>query len=145
MKRTIRLTESDLHSMIAEAVKVALNEIGDSARGQYWLGQFAAAQKHDNTGRYDYHDYEHTKQYANNAAKGGEFEHQFDKNFAGNSPFIHGYNDRNDLNAAQELNNRKNTPKTNRKLTNMQDEIANNSQMYSNKPHQFNPKSSNWQ
>ena len=42
MKRTIRLTESELRGMINEAVKGALNEIGDTKRGQFMLGRAAA-------------------------------------------------------------------------------------------------------
>lgn len=37
-KQVIRLTESDLHRVIKESVKRALNEIGDTERGQYALG-----------------------------------------------------------------------------------------------------------
>lgn len=39
MKRTIRLTESDLHHIITESVKNILTEIGDTRRGQYMLGR----------------------------------------------------------------------------------------------------------
>ena len=40
MKRNkIRLTESQLRQMVAESVKSVLNEIGDTRRGQYALGQ----------------------------------------------------------------------------------------------------------
>ena len=45
MKRTIRLTEADLHNMISEAVKTALNEIGDTPDGQFALGQVAGRAK----------------------------------------------------------------------------------------------------
>ena len=38
-KKVIRLTESDLHNMISEAVKEALNEIGDTPKGAYDLGR----------------------------------------------------------------------------------------------------------
>lgn len=41
MRRVIRLTESDLHRIVAESVKQAINEIGDSPKGQYALGQAA--------------------------------------------------------------------------------------------------------
>lgn len=41
MKRTIRLTESDLHRIILESVKMAINEIGDTSDGQYDLGRAA--------------------------------------------------------------------------------------------------------
>ena len=42
MKRTIRLTESDLHRIVMESVKQAINEIGDTDEGQYDLGRAAA-------------------------------------------------------------------------------------------------------
>ena len=38
MKKVLRLTESDLHRIIKESVKKALNEIGDTKKGQYNLG-----------------------------------------------------------------------------------------------------------
>lgn len=41
MKRTIKLTESDLHRIILESVKMAINEIGDTPDGQYDLGRAA--------------------------------------------------------------------------------------------------------
>lgn len=41
MKRVIKLTESDLHRIIAETVKSAINEIGDTPMGQHALGQAA--------------------------------------------------------------------------------------------------------
>ena len=39
MKRTIRLTESDLHRIVKESVNTVLNEIGDTEKGQDALGQ----------------------------------------------------------------------------------------------------------
>ena len=45
MRRKVRLTESDLHRMIREAVIKAINEVGDSNRGQYMLGALAARKK----------------------------------------------------------------------------------------------------
>ena len=44
-KKVIRLTESDLHLMIEEAVKEPLNEIGDTFRGQYMMGRASARAK----------------------------------------------------------------------------------------------------
>ena len=38
MKKRIRLTEADLHRIIRQCVNEALNEIGDTERGQYALG-----------------------------------------------------------------------------------------------------------
>ena len=49
MKKVIRLTESDLHSMISEAVKTALNEIGDSPKGAYELGRLNGRYKLQNS------------------------------------------------------------------------------------------------
>jgi len=44
-KQIIRLTESDLHELIKDAVNEALNEIGDTNRGQYMMGRLAARQR----------------------------------------------------------------------------------------------------
>ena len=41
-KKSIYLTESDLHNMIKEAVNHVLNEIGDTEEGQYMLGRLHA-------------------------------------------------------------------------------------------------------
>ncbi len=38
-KKTIKMNEAQLRNMIAESVKKALNEIGDTPRGQYMLGR----------------------------------------------------------------------------------------------------------
>ena len=53
MAKTIRLTESELKSMIAESVKNILNEIGDTDHGQELLGRAAgrAQKKARNIGR----------------------------------------------------------------------------------------------
>lgn len=42
-KRTIRLTESDLHRIVRQCVNevMAINEIGDTPKGQYMLGRLA--------------------------------------------------------------------------------------------------------
>lgn len=45
MKRRIRLTEGDLKRIISESVKRALNEIGDTTKGQYMLGRLAARKR----------------------------------------------------------------------------------------------------
>ena len=44
-KKVIRLTESDLYLMLEEAVKEALNEIGDTFRGQYMMGSASGRAK----------------------------------------------------------------------------------------------------
>ena len=45
MKKVIRLTESDLHNLIAEGVKNALNEVGNTPEGQNLLGRHDAVAK----------------------------------------------------------------------------------------------------
>lgn len=49
MKRTIRLTESDLHRIIRRAVNevMAINEYGDTPKGQYMLGRLYQRQNQD--------------------------------------------------------------------------------------------------
>ena len=44
MKRTIRLTESDLHRIVMESVQQVINEIGDTPKGQYMLGRLQGRQ-----------------------------------------------------------------------------------------------------
>lgn len=44
-KKVVRLTESQLHDIIAESVSQILNEIGDTAKGQYMLGRLQGRQK----------------------------------------------------------------------------------------------------
>lgn len=46
MKHRIRLTEGQLHRIIRTCVNEALNEIGDTDRGQFALGQLSARQAH---------------------------------------------------------------------------------------------------
>lgn len=43
-KKLIRLTESDLHRIVKESVNKILNEIGDTAKGQYMLGRLQGRQ-----------------------------------------------------------------------------------------------------
>jgi hypothetical protein len=43
-KKLIRLTESDLHKIVKESVNRILNEIGDTAKGQYMLGRLQGRQ-----------------------------------------------------------------------------------------------------
>jgi hypothetical protein len=47
MKQKIRLTESKLKNIISESVKKALNEIGDTHRGQYALGRVYGRKRND--------------------------------------------------------------------------------------------------
>ena len=44
MKKVIKLTEEDLRNIIKESVNKVLNEIGDTARGQYMLGRLQGRQ-----------------------------------------------------------------------------------------------------
>lgn len=44
MKKTIRLSESDLHRVIMESVQQVINEIGDTPKGQYMLGRLQGRQ-----------------------------------------------------------------------------------------------------
>jgi len=48
MKKRIRLTESDLHRIVNRSVKMTLNEIGDTTKGQYMLGRLYAKYKGEN-------------------------------------------------------------------------------------------------
>lgn len=47
MKKTIRLSEADLHRVIKESVNRVLNEIGDTRRGQYMLGRLRNRQSNN--------------------------------------------------------------------------------------------------
>lgn len=41
MKKLVRLTEGDLHNIVKNSVRRAINEIGDTPKGQYALGRLA--------------------------------------------------------------------------------------------------------
>ncbi len=94
MKKTIRLSESDLHRVIKESVKRALNEIGDTNRGQYMLGRLAASidgRKYDRKYNYGYApeiEIERQKNRIFNHAK-DQWDGQLNKKFA----FSNGYNE----------------------------------------------------
>ena len=60
MKHRVRLTESDLHSIVKESVKKVLNEVGNTTKGQYMLGRLAARKK-NLTDRQKIGDYAHQK------------------------------------------------------------------------------------
>ena len=49
-KKLIRLTEQDLHWIVRESVETALNEIGDTQKGQYMLGRLRARYVDDGIG-----------------------------------------------------------------------------------------------
>lgn len=64
MKKVVyRMTENDLHKIIEESVKKALNEIGDTEKGQYMLGRLT--RKHRDNGELqkmkNVSDYSHEK------------------------------------------------------------------------------------
>lgn len=44
MKKTIKLSESDLHRIVMESVQQVINEIGDTPKGQYMLGRLQGRQ-----------------------------------------------------------------------------------------------------
>lgn len=58
-RNIVRLTESQFNMLIAESVKKALNEIGDTPAGQYALGRLSARQ-----GKYSSEDDANTRKYA---------------------------------------------------------------------------------
>lgn len=67
MRQTIRLTESDLHKLIKSCVDEALNEIGDTQRGQYALGCVAARNDLNMRKSYKNGDYASAQKYSNNS------------------------------------------------------------------------------
>ena len=64
-KNVVRLTESQLKAMVAESVRKALNEIGDTPFGQYMLGRTSERQR-------SYPNYDGVKamNYAYNSGRG---------------------------------------------------------------------------
>ena len=58
-KRLIRLTESDLHRIVKESVNMILNEIGDTAKGQYALGQVSQRAATDSLNAEDWYRQTH--------------------------------------------------------------------------------------
>lgn len=52
-KRTVRLTESDLHNIIKESVNKVLNEIGDTPKGRYKMGRVRGRQINRGTSNKD--------------------------------------------------------------------------------------------
>ena len=111
MKKVIRLTEEDLHNIIKESVKKALNEIGDTARGQYMLGRLQGRQM--NQGRMgdarntrDYASKQMTNKFGNRTPKNFQ---DFDVNQSAND---YGYRDERNPQLSQDImqqnNNRSN-------------------------------------
>lgn len=82
MKKVIRMTEADLHEMIKEGVKRALNEIGNTEKGQFALGAIRGraqqrAHKEYASDKPNYHNadkYDATSRYA-----GGTAQDEYDK------------------------------------------------------------------
>ena len=66
-RQLIRLTESDLHNIVKEAVNKILNEVGDTEDGQHLLGRLAAKKSTsgDLDGYYDVSDYAKEKRNGN--------------------------------------------------------------------------------
>ena len=66
-KKLIRLTESDLHKIVKEAINKILNEVGDTEDGQHLLGRLAAKKSTsgDLDGYYDVSDYAKEKRNGN--------------------------------------------------------------------------------
>jgi len=60
MREIFRITESDLHRIIAESVNTVLNEIGETEDGQYLLGRLAGRK----ASRGDYNGFSSTEDYA---------------------------------------------------------------------------------
>jgi hypothetical protein len=58
-KKLIRLTESDLHRIVRESVNKILNEIGDTPRGQYALGQVSQRANTDSLNAEDWYRQTH--------------------------------------------------------------------------------------
>ena len=56
MKQRIRLTESQLNRVIKESVRSILNEIGDTPRGQYFLGRLSSRNNEHDEYEYYYDD-----------------------------------------------------------------------------------------
>ena len=74
MKKTIRLTESDLHRVIKESVNRILNEIGDTRRGQYMLGRLRNRQSFRGINYNDAGDYAYE---ANRNSYGKDYQEGF--------------------------------------------------------------------
>jgi hypothetical protein len=60
MRQIYRITESDLHRIIAESVNTVLNEVGETEDGQYLLGRLAGRK----ASKGDYHGFSSTEDYA---------------------------------------------------------------------------------
>ena len=78
MRQIYRITESDLHRIIAESVNMVLNEIGDSEKGQYMLGRLAGRK----ASRGDYDGYSSAVDYAKEKNKANlKLKDKFAKGF----------------------------------------------------------------
>lgn len=66
-QQLIRLTESDLHRIVKEAVNTILNEVGETDKGQYLLGRLAGRNS-----IYDYDKYNDVMDYAKQKRNGDE-------------------------------------------------------------------------
>ena len=111
MKKMVRLTEDDLHRIIKESVNRVLNEIGDTARGQYMLGRLQGRQM--NQGQMD--NARNTRNYASRQMT-NKFGNRTPNNFqdfdANQSANDYGYRDERNPQLSQDImqqnNNRSN-------------------------------------
>ena len=69
-RKILRLTESDLHNLISEAVTMALNEIGDTSRGQFMLARLYQKQEDEGDKKKSDETYEYAQKKARNGLNG---------------------------------------------------------------------------
>lgn len=107
MKKTIRLSESDLHRVIEESVRQCLTELNWQTYANYQQGRMAQANQARENG-----DYEKEKMYRQKAIQGG--------NAAGEAMRQkHGFDSIDDFNrTAQKARNGQTLPETNPKYQN---------------------------
>ena len=102
MNKFVKLTEEDLRSIIRESVKNTLNEIGDTAKGQYMLGRLQGRQM--NQGKMD--DARNTRDYASKQMT-NKFGNRTSKNFqdfdAHQSANDYGYRDERNPQLSQDI------------------------------------------
>ena len=78
MRQIYRITESDLHRIIAESVNTVLNEVGETEDGQYLLGRLAGRK----ASRGDYNGFSSIEDYAKEKNKGNlKMKNQYAKGF----------------------------------------------------------------
>ena len=70
-KKVIKINEAKIREIISEAVKTALNEIGDTEKGQYALGALMRRYRHDSE--------KHKKNPENSSIDGPIFQHAYNQ------------------------------------------------------------------